>query len=207
MPSSGIVLALDTDEAGQKSTEASGLHLLDLFGDWGEPRYPGEPTSHAVAHVQRAIDDVGDEIKALEAVGASDERLAQSVEMRILSWDYMTELMRDEKETVFTHALSAEELEHALVIEATPILPSHTTIDYAAIKGNVDIVSYIERDTNLRHSGRTFRGRCSLPGHEEKTGSLYVYPDTRSFYCFGCNRGGDVIEYARLRGVRARDIA
>jgi len=200
----GLVLVLDADDAGQRATESSGKHLLTLFGNWGRIRYPSEPTSHAVAHVQQAIDDLAEEIQARDALGV--DSLDQS-DMRIILWDYMEDLLREEKPTIFSRATSAEELDQALTIEATPSIHGTNRIDYAAIKRDVDIVEYIGADTNLRHSGKTHRGKCSLPGHTgERTASLYVYPDSRSFYCFGCNRGGDVIEYAKLQGVSARDI-
>ena len=38
-------------------------------------------------------------------------------------------------------------------------------------------------------------GLC--PFHNEKTPSFTVYPDTNSFYCFGCGAGGDVISFIR----------
>jgi DNA primase len=38
-----------------------------------------------------------------------------------------------------------------------------------------------------------FDGCCPLPDHEDKTPSFYIYPPGR-FYCYGCNRGGDVVD-------------
>lgn len=32
------------------------------------------------------------------------------------------------------------------------------------------------------------------PFHEDKTASLKLYKNTNTFYCFGCNKGGDVID-------------
>jgi hypothetical protein len=200
----GLVLVLDPDDAGQRAAESSGKRLLDLFGYWGKVRYPGEPTSYAVAHVQRAIDDLGDEIKALEALG--QESLDQT-EMRIILWDYMDQLLRTERKTVFSRATSAEELQHALEIEAAPLIAGTNRLDYAAIKREVDITSYVESFTGeLRKTGSTLRAKCVFPDHVDKTASLYVYPETSSFYCFGCNRGGDVIEFAKLMGIPAREI-
>jgi hypothetical protein len=48
----------------------------------------------------------------------------------------------------------------------------------------------------LRRSGKTFTGLCPL--HNEKHPSFCVYPETNSFYCYGCNQGGDVIKFTRL---------
>jgi DNA primase len=38
-----------------------------------------------------------------------------------------------------------------------------------------------------------FKGRCPLPDHDDKTPSFYIYPPGR-FYCYGCGRGGDVVD-------------
>lgn len=46
---------------------------------------------------------------------------------------------------------------------------------------------------NLKRSGRTAKGLC--PFHSEKTPSFTVFEDTESFYCFGCQAGGDVIHF------------
>lgn len=49
---------------------------------------------------------------------------------------------------------------------------------------------------NPKRCGRAHVALCPFPGHEEKTGSFYVYPDG-GYKCFGCGRGGkDVIAFA-----------
>lgn len=53
------------------------------------------------------------------------------------------------------------------------------------------IASYV----NLKRRGRTLTGLC--PFHSEKTPSFTVYPDSQSYYCFGCGSGGDVITFIR----------
>lgn len=41
-------------------------------------------------------------------------------------------------------------------------------------------------------------GFAVCPFHGEKTASLKIYPDGRGWCCFGCHRGGDVINFASL---------
>ena len=41
-------------------------------------------------------------------------------------------------------------------------------------------------------------GKMCCPFHSDKTPSFKVYPNDRGWYCFGCNRGGDVIDFVRL---------
>ncbi len=56
-----------------------------------------------------------------------------------------------------------------------------------------DIVSAFGMYVNLKKRGRTHV--CNCPFHSEKTPSCTVFPDTQSFYCFGCGAGGDVITF------------
>lgn len=72
---------------------------------------------------------------------------------------------------------------------ATPITGR---LDIEAIKAKSDIVAVASRYTDLRKSGKNFSGRCPL--HADKNPSFMVYPGQQTFHCYGCNRGGDVIE-------------
>lgn len=49
----------------------------------------------------------------------------------------------------------------------------------------------------LRRAGRTQVGRC--PFHEERTGSFTIFMDKNTWRCFGCNTGGDSIDFVQLR--------
>ena len=60
---------------------------------------------------------------------------------------------------------------------------------------NCDIESVISSYVQLRKRGRISTGLC--PFHSEKTGSFTVYPESQSFYCFGCGAGGDVVGFIR----------
>ena len=58
-----------------------------------------------------------------------------------------------------------------------------------------DITTVISGYVNLKRRGRNPVGLC--PFHGEKTASFTVYPETDSFYCFGCHAGGDVITFIK----------
>ena len=56
-----------------------------------------------------------------------------------------------------------------------------------------DIYDVVSASVSLKRAGRLYKGLC--PFHSERTPSFMVYPDTQSFYCFGCGKGGDVIKF------------
>jgi DNA primase len=59
----------------------------------------------------------------------------------------------------------------------------------------LNIVDVIGSYFPLRRAGTEFRALC--PFHQEKTPSFYVSPDKQTFYCFGCQRGGSVIQFVQ----------
>ncbi len=63
------------------------------------------------------------------------------------------------------------------------------------IRDHNEIESVISGYMELRRRGKTLTGLC--PFHNEKTPSFTVYPETSSYYCFGCGAGGDVVTFIR----------
>ncbi len=61
------------------------------------------------------------------------------------------------------------------------------------IKEKIDFIEVVSKYTNLKKSGRGFVGLC--PFHNEKTPSFHVDPDKKLFHCFGCGKGGDLINF------------
>lgn len=49
------------------------------------------------------------------------------------------------------------------------------------------------RYINLKRRGKNLIGLC--PFHSEKTPSFNIYPGNNSYYCFGCGKGGGVINF------------
>ncbi len=56
-----------------------------------------------------------------------------------------------------------------------------------------DVESVIGSYVTLKRAGSNFQAPC--PFHSERTPSFTVFPATKSFYCFGCGAGGDVITF------------
>src|SRR5690554_2646348 len=64
------------------------------------------------------------------------------------------------------------------------------------LKTKVDLVKFIGQYTKLKKSGRIYQGICVLHPDSD-TPSLTVYPETQSYYCFGCKSGGSIIEFVK----------
>ncbi len=65
----------------------------------------------------------------------------------------------------------------------------------AQLRDVSNITEVVGSYVQLKRSGRMWKGLC--PFHSEKTPSFTVFPDTASYYCFGCQSGGDVITFIR----------
>ncbi|HOX13769.1 MAG TPA: DNA primase [Spirochaetia bacterium] len=63
------------------------------------------------------------------------------------------------------------------------------------VLGRTDLVAVIGDYVRLQRSGSGYKGLC--PFHNEKTPSFNVVPEKGLFYCFGCQKGGDVIAFLR----------
>jgi DNA primase, catalytic core len=61
------------------------------------------------------------------------------------------------------------------------------------VKNAINIEDFVSEYVTLSRAGKNRKGLC--PFHAEKTPSFTVYPDTTSFYCFGCQEAGDIIGF------------
>ena len=68
---------------------------------------------------------------------------------------------------------------------------SSSTIE--EISNRTDIVSLVSEYVRLEKRGANYWGCC--PFHSEKTPSFSVSPDKKICYCFGCHKGGSVINF------------
>lgn len=56
-----------------------------------------------------------------------------------------------------------------------------------------DIVDIVGSYVPLTAKGGSYWGCC--PFHNEKTPSFHVLPDRQMYHCFGCKKGGSVINF------------
>ena len=65
-----------------------------------------------------------------------------------------------------------------------------------------DIIEVVSSYVKLERKGRRYFGLC--PFHNEKSPSFSVEPSKQLFYCFGCNKGGSVIQF--IMGIENLDF-
>lgn len=75
---------------------------------------------------------------------------------------------------------------------------------YADIKAKIDLTEYISRYSEIRKTGTGYKFHCPL--HEDKHPSAHIYREQRRWWCFVCDRGGDVIDYERARSHNERAL-
>ena len=61
------------------------------------------------------------------------------------------------------------------------------------LRSRVSIEEIVSEYVPLKRKGRRAWGLC--PFHNEKTPSFSVDAETQLFYCFGCHKGGSVIQF------------
>jgi hypothetical protein len=62
----------------------------------------------------------------------------------------------------------------------------------------IDLANLLCGAGSLRKVGSRWVGRCPSRDHEDRSPSFTVYSETNTWFCYGCFRGGDVIELARF---------
>lgn len=87
-----------------------------------------------------------------------------------------------------------------------PITALYRTIgrfDTERIKSDVRIVDIVSllAVTPLIKQGRRYLTTCTNHDHpgDDSTPSMVIYPDSDSYYCYGCSAGGDVLTYYQRR--------
>lgn len=71
--------------------------------------------------------------------------------------------------------------------------PEYIDVDIRDIMAEVSLKEHIEAVWNTRFNMNACK--CCLPEHQDKTASFHIYPNTNSFFCFGCHAWGSMIDF------------
>src|ERR1700686_1365733 len=74
--------------------------------------------------------------------------------------------------------------------------PPTTDDAFAEIKAKVDLVKVVQEHLRLTKRNKELWGLC--PFHQEDSPSFKVNPQMQTWYCFGCQRNGDVFTFVEL---------
>ena len=74
--------------------------------------------------------------------------------------------------------------------------PPSTDDAFAEVKAKVDLVKVVQEHVRLTKRNKDLWGLC--PFHQEDSPSFKVNPQMQSWYCFGCERSGDVFTFVEL---------
>lgn len=194
-----IVLVYDGDEPGQNAAVKASALIHDIMDDWGTPLDWKNDDDVLIARYQVLYDEV------LQLWDSGDETQGWVLEEL---WALIVHLQNNRRPNLYPQATTADEYCAASEAEeaARVALPEKKGIDFKEIKERIDIVDHISQYTRLKKVGNKFSAKCPLPGHDDSSASFFVYPETKSFWCFGCQRGGDVIDFARIHGVMAGQL-
>ncbi|MGA8923831.1 MAG: DNA primase, partial [Candidatus Dormiibacterota bacterium] len=76
-------------------------------------------------------------------------------------------------------------------------MPTPSSDDaFAEVKAKLDLVKIVQEYVRLTKKNKDFVGLC--PFHQEDTPSFTVHPDRQFWYCFGCQRQGDMFTFVEL---------
>src|SRR4030088_2923044 len=76
-------------------------------------------------------------------------------------------------------------------------MPPQSSDDaFAEVKAKVDLVKVVQEHVRLTKRNKDLWGLC--PFHQEDSPSFKVNPQMQSWYCFGCERSGDVFTFVEL---------
>ena len=91
-------------------------------------------------------------------------------------------------------------------VRARPANDAHPAKDLAIqeLKSRIGIADVVGRYVPVSWSGERGLARC--PFHNDQNPSFVLYPQTESFYCFGCRGHGDVITFLmRIESLSFRE--
>jgi DNA primase len=88
---------------------------------------------------------------------------------------------------------TAKKIELFLSVQKAPNLIAQSSIQ--EVQNRADIVEIVEQFVRLKKRGANYIANC--PFHNEKSPSFSVSPSKGIFKCFGCGKGGNVVNFVQ----------
>ena len=112
--------------------------------------------------------------------------------------DYFVRLRKGiaDFEILLAFATTDGEAGETLSVESLPpVKPPKDGVSPRAsrLKRSIRLVEVVGRYTEVNASGGRFVARC--PFHDEKSASFTIYPESDTYFCFGCRAHGDLIAF------------
>jgi len=164
-----VILMLDNDTAGKKATFkiASSIKYLYKHTKIYTTKLPDGIKDVADFLLIHTMDDLLDTVQELKYI---NPRLLLKGVNQIRKQQAEQQLAKAQKTT------------RDDIVNAMPILA---------------VIKSLTPNITLSKSGQIYRARCPFKDHKDEKGSFTVYPNTNSFFCYGCGRGGKTVNFIR----------
>jgi hypothetical protein len=86
---------------------------------------------------------------------------------------------RAKKMTKIYKRIRKGKVQRLLPVEEAKLIPLENLVDLEGV----------------RHHRNKIQAKCPFEDHNDKTASFFVYEENNSYHCFGCQRGGDTINF------------
>jgi len=130
------------------------------------------------------------------------KKAAISISKKITSFDifpYIVKLPYEkEKVDINSFFMNNSVDDFRKIVQCATIFNEKTqpkTIPNKTYKNDISIVEIISRYIEIEGTPNRYKARC--PFHEDDSPSLVIYPDTNTFFCFGCGAYGNPITFIK----------
>ena len=138
-----------------------------------------------------------DTLDMIDQIGREYREMVRSVDYAKL---IIESTGRMQKRQIKLQVEETKEYNPQLWSKVNYLIPDHTygwymTQDIRDKMKEIPLKEFIEgqwQGTPLFHRDGC---RCQFPDHKDKTASFHIYPNTNTFYCFGCHHGGTLIDF------------
>tara|TARA_B100002003_G_scaffold250261_1_gene289033 strand:- start:3171 stop:3857 length:687 start_codon:yes stop_codon:yes gene_type:complete len=162
--------------------------LMEIFSEATKSARRGVKTK--MKHYKKMISQANEKQEQYQQDKINKAHFSEQAQLKKESDEFFDEI-KDKYESQIKTCVF--QLNHLDILEGKALKKNFNGVDEAQIAEARSVPITSLHTGKLRKSGKRAIGNC--PFHKEKTGSFTIYLDQNSFYCYGCNFGGSVIDY------------